>query len=71
MPVVTAEDLLIMKVVASRPRDLDDAREIVLLHRNRLDWKHIQFEAERLEVDLCEDLPSRFNVLREELAGDE
>lgn len=71
MPVVTAEDLLVMKVVASRPRDIDDAREIVNLHQNRLDWNHIQREAEILEMNICEDLPARLNALREGFEGDE
>ncbi len=70
MPVVTAEDLLIMKVVAARPRDIDDAREIVRLRGNRLDWKHIHREAEILEMNVCEDLPARLDALRGELAAD-
>ena len=37
LPVISAEDLLIHKFLAARPRDLEDARAVLLRQRSRLD----------------------------------
>src|SRR4030095_4691465 len=36
--IAAAEDLLIMKVLAGRPRDTEDARTITIKQGSRLDW---------------------------------
>jgi hypothetical protein len=37
VPVAAPEDLLVMKILAGRPKDLDDVAAIVAAHRDRLD----------------------------------
>src|SRR5512138_3839142 len=37
VPVASAEDLIVLKLLAGAARDLEDARSIVQVHRNRLD----------------------------------
>jgi hypothetical protein len=39
VPVVTIEDLLVMKALAGRPQDDEDIRGIVALHNDSIDWK--------------------------------
>ena len=38
----SAEDLLILKLFASRPLDLRDAEGIALRHKAELDWAYIE-----------------------------
>ncbi len=40
--VVRAEDLIIYKLIAHRPRDLDDAERLLLLHRSRIDLGRVR-----------------------------
>jgi len=42
VPFATAEDLLIHKLFAGRPRDLDDAEGIVRRQATRLDWAYLE-----------------------------
>ena len=66
VPVLTAEDLLVMKALANRPRDAEDARQLVLRQGDALDWKRVMDVAEQLETDLAEDLVPRLWTLRRE-----
>lgn len=46
------EDLLIYKLVASRPRDVDDAEQLLLLHGRTMDLVRVR----RVLGDFCETL---------------
>lgn len=64
--VCTAEDLIIMKLVAGRPRDIDDAESVVIRQQGTLDAGYIRSRlagfAELLEMP---DLMERFEHLAE------
>ena len=38
----SAEDLVVLKVFASRPLDLRDAESVIIRHKERLDWHYIE-----------------------------
>jgi len=38
----SAEDLVVLKLFASRPLDVRDAEGVVIRHREKLDWSHIE-----------------------------
>lgn len=56
--VVTAEDLILFKLIADRPRDRIDVADI-MFSQGELDWKYIESWAEKLEV------LSRWKAVRE------
>jgi hypothetical protein len=62
--VVTAEDLLIMKVLAGRPQDEQDARSIVTAQGKNLDWGYCQTVAKDLGDALGQDLVRSLNAFR-------
>lgn len=65
LPFAAAEDLLLLKLFAGRPRDLEDARSIVRRQQGRLDWPYLEQWAEEFAgVDGREDLPRRLQALR-------
>lgn len=41
-PIVSPEDLIVMKVLAGRRKDLDDVRSIVSERSAELDWEHVR-----------------------------
>jgi len=49
VPVATAEDLIVMKVLAGRPKDIEDARGLVGAQRNKLDVQRIRTLLTQLE----------------------
>lgn len=60
VPVATAEDLILMKLLASRPRDTSDIDGIVARQREALDWGYL-FQTgaslqESLEIDILPHL---------------
>jgi hypothetical protein len=63
-PVATAEDLLLLKIIAERPRDIDDAKGIVERQGTALDWKYVLHMAEQLEEALGQDLMPQLRGLR-------
>jgi predicted nucleotidyltransferase len=63
--VVTAEDLLVMKVLAGRPQDVQDARGIVAAQASRLDWEYCLEMARELGEALNQDLAAPIRVLRD------
>lgn len=67
VPIATAEDLLLMKVLASRPRDTEDAERIVLRQGRRLDWDYVLKTARELEEAVAHDLVSPLLALRRRL----
>lgn len=52
VPVVSAEDLVAMKVLAGRPRDVGDVEAILRAHRDDLDLQRIRTTLARLEAAL-------------------
>lgn len=52
VPVIHVEDLIIAKILASRPKDLDDARALWRAHGQTLDREHIRHTLGLLEEAL-------------------
>jgi hypothetical protein len=50
IPIASPEDLILMKLVAGRPRDWQDALSIRIRHGSRLDMGHLRAWARRLKV---------------------
>ncbi len=64
VPVVTSEDLILMKLLASRPRDLEDIERIVLRHRQTLDWAYLIETGQHLQEAVAQDLVPSLEELR-------
>ena len=60
VPVARAEDLVIYKAIAWRPRDQQDVERMLLLHRDTIDLgrvrRHVRELGEAMEVDRLADL---------------
>ncbi len=68
VPFASAEDLLLFKLFAGRPRDLEDAVGVVRRKGASLDWRYLElWAAEFSVVPGREDLPRRLAELRKEL----
>jgi hypothetical protein len=65
VPVATAEDLIIMKSFAGRPRDDDDVRGIIVAQGERLDWQYCEQTAAKLGESVDIDILSRIRELRD------
>lgn len=65
--VATAEDLLIMKVLAGRPQDEQDLTGIVMAQGAALDWAYCLGVAADLGKAIDQDLVSRVRSLRQSL----
>ena len=63
-PVVTAEDLLLMKILAGRPQDEQDASGLVAVRRSDFDWEYCRRVAIQLGSEIGQDLVSRVDCLR-------
>lgn len=64
--VVTAEDLLILKVLAGRPQDEQDAHGIAAAQSQRIDWDYCLSVAQELGDALGQDMASAMRRLRDE-----
>lgn len=65
IPFATAEDLIIHKLFAGRPRDLEDAMGVVRRRAESLDWPYIErWIAEFAAVPGRENLPALLEELR-------
>jgi predicted nucleotidyltransferase len=64
--VVTAEDLLVMKILAGRPQDVRDTEGIVAAQSKRLDWDYCLNIARELGEALNQDLIGPIQSMREE-----
>ncbi|MBI4545882.1 MAG: nucleotidyl transferase AbiEii/AbiGii toxin family protein [Gemmatimonadetes bacterium] len=63
----SAEDLILHKLFAGRPRDVEDARGVVLRKGPEIDWDYVERWAEEFAaVPGREDLPERVQALRAE-----
>ena len=66
VPVVSAESLMLMKLLAGRPRDHEDIRKIVLKQQDNIDWNFIETTGQQLQDSFGEDLMPVINQLRNE-----
>jgi len=62
-PVATAEDLLLMKVLAGRPRDAEDGRSIALKQGPKLDWDYVLETGKALQDAVGQDLVPQLKAL--------
>ena len=67
VPIASAEDVVVMKVLAGRPKDLEDVRGIVSANRRSLDAGHVRAMLDLLEraLDRSDLLPIFENILAE------
>lgn len=66
VPFASAEDLLIHKLFAGRPRDLEDVVGVIRRQRGKIDWPYIERWLREFEVlPGRSDLSSRLAQLRE------
>ena len=64
VPVIERSDLVIAKVLAGRPKDVDDARALWHLHASRMDERRIRHVLQLLEEALSQsDLVSSFDTI--------
>lgn len=67
VPFASAEDLLIHKLFAGRPRDLEDAAGVVRRKGSQLDWAYLdRWTREFASIPGRENLPAMLRALREE-----
>lgn len=66
VPVATAEDMILLKVLAGRPRDEDDIARIVARHGNALDWDYLLQTATAIQEAIAQDIISPLKMLRSE-----
>jgi hypothetical protein len=66
MPVATAEDLILLKLLAGRPRDTDDVSAIIARQGDALDWKYLLQTGEALQEATAQDIVSPLRKLRPE-----
>lgn len=65
VPFATAEDLLLHKLFAGRPRDLEDAAGVVRRRGPELDWEYLgHWVREFAMIPGREDMPARLDTLR-------
>lgn len=64
VPVVTIEDLLVMKALAGRPQDEEDIRGIVALHNDSIDWERCLGTAGDLGRAIDIDIACRLEAAR-------
>lgn len=52
LPLTSAEDLILLKLLAGRERDMDDVREVILENRGKLDLAYLRKWAKTLGVEV-------------------
>jgi hypothetical protein len=62
----SAEDLLVMKLLAGRPRDQQDAQGIAIVQGEQLDWTYCRTIALELGQAVDQDIATHIEKLREE-----
>jgi hypothetical protein len=62
--VATAEDLLIMKLLAGRPKDDQDIEGLMIAQSSNLDWNYCSSLAAQLSEAVGQDLVTRITALR-------
>ena len=67
IPFAAAEDLILLKLFAGRPRDIDDARSVASRQGPKLNWLHIQhWAAQFAAIPGRERLPDQVRELQSE-----
>jgi len=61
------EDVVVMKMIAGRPRDVEDVKAIYLKNRNQLDLLYIRHWLTNYSAELAEPFIGDFNNLTREL----
>jgi len=69
--IATAEDLVVMKLLAGRPRDIQDAQGIATVRGTQMDWSYCQMTAAELGSAVDQDLTSQVEKLKAESSPDE
>jgi len=64
IPVATAEDLLLMKLMAGRPQDQSDIQGVLSTNRDTIDWNYCIEIAGQLQEAIDFDLIEAINKLR-------
>ncbi len=64
VPVATAEDLVLLKMIAGRPRDTDDTHRIVARQADQLDWEYLLETGAQLQRALGQDIVPPLQRLR-------
>jgi len=68
VPFAAAEDLVIHKLFAGRPRDIEDAIGVVIRKGSELDWDYLDVWVRQFaEIPGREDLPERLAALRRKI----
>ena len=68
VPFASAEDLILHKLFAGRPRDIEDASGVVVIKGDSLDWDYIEGWVEEFSsVTGRETLPETLNQIRSDL----
>lgn len=65
LPVVTVEDLLVMKALAGRPQDEADIRGLVDVHAGSIDWNRCLATARALGEAVDADVVGRLEAARD------
>ena len=69
--ICSAEDFIVLKAFAARPRDLDDVRGIIARQCDALDWPHIESALEPLAAATDRpELVDALRALRREIASE-
>lgn len=66
IPVVTVEDLLVMKALAARPQDESDIRGLIDVQNDAIDWIHCLATARSLGAAIDVDIAGRLVAARGE-----
>ncbi len=65
IPFATAEDLILHKLFAGRPRDIEDVHGVVLRKEAQIDWDYLsRWAQEFFSVPGRESLPKQLERLR-------
>ncbi len=64
--IATSEDLVVMKLLAGRPRDIQDAQGIAVVRGEQLDWAYCQKTAVELGTAVDQDLATQLRKLKAE-----
>jgi hypothetical protein len=67
VPVVSAEDLLLMKALAGRPRDLEDLRGILIRQGEKMDLNRARTLARELDEAVGSDVLARLDASIDEV----